>query len=196
MRMNTQVWFAEAIVRLLIVLSVSVSAASATNYTVGEAFGWALEADVQDWCASKSFSVGDNLVFMYKPVMNVLEVNESAYNDCNLDNPISVTGGTLDIVNLDAPGTRYFICGTQGHCSLGMKVRIVVKDRKPKISPRPSPRRSPPPSSNTTNTTPSTPNSPPNDVPPSAPKASPSTAAKIPQKLIISLVSVILVVIN
>ncbi|KAI3909414.1 hypothetical protein MKW92_046829 [Papaver armeniacum] len=87
--MNQQFWVLETAMKFMMVLSVLVYASSATNYTLGRDSGWALTSDVETWSSSYTFSFGDTLVFVYRPVHNVLEVNELAYKDCDLNNPIS-----------------------------------------------------------------------------------------------------------
>lgn len=37
----------------------------------------------------------------------------------------SLSGGN-DVVKLNKPGTRYFACGTAGHCDQGMKLKITT----------------------------------------------------------------------
>ncbi|KAI3889474.1 hypothetical protein MKX03_009335 [Papaver bracteatum] len=119
-----QVW--ETIMKFVMVLSVLVYSASATNYTVGGESGWALNSDMQTWSSEHTFNGGDTLVFVYKPVHSVLEVNEFAYEACILDNPIEIFNRTSTVIKLGSWGTRYFICGTPGHCGLGLKVKILV----------------------------------------------------------------------
>ncbi|KAI3952080.1 hypothetical protein MKW92_042763 [Papaver armeniacum] len=210
MKMNQQVWALETIMKFMIILSVLVYASSATNYTVGGDSGWALTSNVQTWSSSYSFSVGDTLVFVYRPVHNVLEVNESAYEDCNLDNPISITNGNYTTVTLDTSGTRYFICGTRGHCSSGLKAKIVVKStdssgsgdsgtdarRPPSSRSPPSPRQSPPPPSNTPGTPPSGRDFPPSDPNAHGPSGSPSAATKITHKFAVITSVIFLVLIK
>lgn len=36
-----------------------------------------------------------------------------------------MSGGN-DVVKLNKPGTRYFACGTAGHCEQGMKLKITT----------------------------------------------------------------------
>ncbi|RZC85053.1 hypothetical protein C5167_047835 [Papaver somniferum] len=197
--MMNQVWFLGTIMKLMMVLSVLVYASSAAKYTVGGQSGWALDSDVQSWSSSNSFSVGDTLEFMYKPVHSVLEVNKLAYEACDSANPISLTNGNYTSVTLDTPGTRYFICGAQGHCSSGLKVKIVVSSTDPsrsggRRSPRrpptsggspPAPRQSPPPPSNTPGTPPSRgPDFPPSDPTTHGPSGSPSAATKITHQFV------------
>ncbi|KAI3982009.1 hypothetical protein MKX01_018915 [Papaver californicum] len=142
--MNHQVWVSETVMKLMVLLSVFVYASSATpsyphSYLVGGESGWSRDTDWKTWSSSNTFSVGDTIVFVYKPVHNVLEVNESAY--------LYFTTVTHD--NL---GTRYFTCGTEGHCSFGLKVKIVVNSTRrtlPTVRSPPSPLQSPSPPSNT-----------------------------------------------
>lgn len=53
-----------------------------------------------------------------------------------------------DVVKLEKPGTRYFICGTLGHCDQGMKVKIVTVSGNAPSSPGSS---SPPSTSSSPN---------------------------------------------
>lgn len=86
-------------------------------------------------------------VFTYTPVHDVLEVNQLEYTTCHTVNPISVHNSGDTVVPLIEPGTRYFICGRNGHCALGLKFRVdVLPQLDANINsrtPRP-PHRSPP----------------------------------------------------
>ncbi|KAI3862472.1 hypothetical protein MKX03_011560 [Papaver bracteatum] len=147
MKMN-QVWVFETTIKLMILLSVfgyATSAStndtaydtSAANYTVGGSSGWSLDSDVQIWSSSNTFFVGDTLVFLYRPIHNVLEVNELAYNNCVSSNPIGIYDKTWAIITLESTATRYFICGT--HCSKGLKVKIIVSaSTNPHAPPHPA----------------------------------------------------------
>ncbi|KAI3903914.1 hypothetical protein MKW92_047357 [Papaver armeniacum] len=134
MKMN-QVRVFETTIKLMILLSFfgytisastndAGSATYGTNYTVGGSSGWSLDSDVQIWSSTNTFFVGDTLVFLYRPIHNVLEVNEMAYNKCISSNPIGIYNQTWAIITLESTATRYFICGT--HCSKGLKVKIIV----------------------------------------------------------------------
>ncbi|KAI3893391.1 hypothetical protein MKW92_051886 [Papaver armeniacum] len=145
--MNYQVWVLETVLRLMIVLSILVYATFAANYTVGGKSGWSLDSDMQAWSSSKTFKVGDTLVFLYSRIHNVLEVNEFAYDACVSSNPFSIDHGTSAIIKLDTPGTRYFIC--REHCKSGLKIKIVVtstttSNAPPTAPASPTPRYSPP----------------------------------------------------
>ncbi|KAI3885661.1 hypothetical protein MKW92_028664 [Papaver armeniacum] len=138
MKMN-QVWILETVMKLMIMLSVFVYATSATNYTVGGEYGWSLDSDMQAWSSNHTFYVGDTLVFLYKTIHNVLEVNEFAYNACITSSTMGIYDGGSVNITLKNTRTRYFICG--GHCKEGLKVEIVV--RAPTTPPNAPPTAAP-----------------------------------------------------
>ncbi|KAL5066420.1 hypothetical protein RYX36_028157, partial [Vicia faba] len=65
-----------------------------------------------------------NAVFQYPPNHNVVEVTKSDYESCEQTNPIQSSNDGATTIPLTSQGKRYFICGTIGHCSQGMKVEI------------------------------------------------------------------------
>ncbi|XP_039003369.1 blue copper protein-like [Hibiscus syriacus] len=91
-------------------------------YTVGESYGWVVGPNYTAWGFSKSFKVGDYLVFDYSSEYSVDEVFENDYNTCNVDHPISSDKSGSTAFNLVAPGPRYFICGVSDLCKKGMKL--------------------------------------------------------------------------
>ncbi|KAI3893393.1 hypothetical protein MKW92_051888 [Papaver armeniacum] len=166
--MHQQVWILVTAMKFVIISSFCISATSATNYTVGRSYGWSLDSDVQTWSSTHTFHVGDTLVFLYRPVHNVLEVNESAYEACVTSNPISVHDGRSAIITLNSTGKRFFICGR--HCDRGLKVEIVVSSIIEDAPP----------------TAPDSPN----------PSDHKSVATTIAPKFVLSLASIILMIIN
>ncbi|KAL5077904.1 hypothetical protein RYX36_016888 [Vicia faba] len=62
--------------------------------------------------------------FQYPPNHNVVEVTKSDYESCQQTNPIQSSNDGATTIPLTSQGKRYFICGTIGHCSQGMKVEI------------------------------------------------------------------------
>lgn len=65
--------------------------------------------------------------FKYSSLHSVVELaNESAYKSCDITTSVNSMSTGNDVVKLDKPGTRYFACGTPGHCSQGMKVKVTV----------------------------------------------------------------------
>ncbi|GLJ09056.1 hypothetical protein SUGI_0100950 [Cryptomeria japonica] len=111
----------------LLVLCASCHYAEATDYTVGDAQQWGFGANYTTWASSKTFLVGDTLVFIYaNGAHDVLEVQKSAYDSCATSNPTKQYTDGNTRISLTSSGTRYFICGITGHCSGGMKVAVTV----------------------------------------------------------------------
>nr|AFK47720.1 unknown [Medicago truncatula] len=99
--------------------------AMATNHIVGGPIGgWDTNSNLQSWTSSQQFSVGDNLIFQYPPNHDVVEVTKADYDSCQQTNPIQSYNDGATSIPLTSTGKRYFICGTIGHCSQGMKVEI------------------------------------------------------------------------
>ncbi|KAJ4713649.1 Blue copper protein [Melia azedarach] len=177
-------WAVKAIL-LTVLVSIPLRCASATNHSVGGPTGWDLSSNVQAWSATNTFHVGDTLVFTYTPAHSVLEVNQLEYTTCGTINPISVHSSGDTVLHLTQPGTRYFICGREGHCAMGLKFRVDVLPqlaanetrrgggggggRRPPRPPRHSP---PPPTIPDSSPPPSTPDFP--EPTPEAPPPPPS----------------------
>ncbi|CAL9174167.1 unnamed protein product [Musa hybrid cultivar] len=98
------------------------------NYVVGAPTGgWDLRTNYTLWASTKTFYPGDTLTFLYGSSHDVLEVTSVAYGSCGTpSNPISSDKSGNTTVALKAAGTRYFICGTAGHCRSGMKMAVRV----------------------------------------------------------------------
>ena len=56
----------------------------------------------------------------------VAEVSSADYSACSASNSLQSYSDQNTKIALTAPGTRYFICGTVGHCSGGMKLAVKV----------------------------------------------------------------------
>ncbi|KAM0935515.1 putative Phytocyanin domain, cupredoxin [Dioscorea sansibarensis] len=152
----------------LVVFLAVVAPAIAVNYIVGDSGGWSTGVDYTTWVSGKTFNKGDVLEFQYSPLHSVTEVKESDYNSCSTSNAINSYSDSDTKITLTGPGTRYFVCGTAGHCSQGMKLAVTVSD-----STSPSTPSSPGGSSGS----PSTPSSPSNN--PSSPTTTtPATTTK------------------
>ncbi|PWA80039.1 cupredoxin superfamily protein [Artemisia annua] len=118
--------------------------ALAVDHNVGKPNGgWDQSTDLKSWASAQTFIVGDNLVFTYTSLHDVLEVTKDNYDSCTTSNPISTNGASPTTIALTDSGNRYFICGTAGHCDQGMKVEIQTV---PAATPPPT-STSPPPSS-------------------------------------------------
>ncbi|OMO77685.1 Plastocyanin-like protein [Corchorus capsularis] len=98
-------------------------------HQVGDLAGWTIVTpiDYQKWAASKTFRVGDVLVFRYRNLFhNVLRVTHHNFNSCNTSFPNTVYSSGSDYIKLRRPGHFFFICGLPGHCRSGQKVHIEV----------------------------------------------------------------------
>ncbi|KAL0002932.1 hypothetical protein SO802_016713 [Lithocarpus litseifolius] len=135
-----------AMLRALMSLAISsmlINLAMAANYTVGGPNGgWDTSTNIQTWASSQSFLVGDNLIFQYAPSHDVVEVPKADYDSCQARNRIQSYSGGTTTIPLSSPGKRYFICGTIGHCSQGMKLQINTLATS--APPTPSPTIQPP----------------------------------------------------
>ncbi|KAI3728848.1 hypothetical protein L6452_17492 [Arctium lappa] len=176
----------------LVATTMLVGLALAVDHNVGSPNGgWDTSTDLGSWASSETFTVGDNIVFSYTPNHNVLEVSEADFDSCSTSSPISTDALTPTTIALTAAGSRYFICGTPGHCGQGMKVEIktvAASSSAPPTTTTPSP--TPPttttPSSPTppTTTTPSSPTptttTPPSSTPPVSTTSPPSPSSDSP----------------
>ncbi|KAF8108178.1 hypothetical protein N665_0114s0067 [Sinapis alba] len=99
----------------------------AAQHVIGGSEGWEQSVDFDSWSSDKSFKVGDQLVFKYSGLHSVVELgSETAYKSCDLGTPVNSLSSGNDVVKLSKTGTRYFACGTPGHCQSGMKVKVNV----------------------------------------------------------------------
>ncbi|GFP83840.1 mavicyanin [Phtheirospermum japonicum] len=115
-------------------------------HTVGDTAGWTIigTVDYKNWAVTKTFHVGDTIVFNYKRELhNVIRVTHAEYKSCNVSSPISTHNSGNDSITIDTVGHHFFVCGMPGHCEAGQKVDINVP-RGPSVVP--SPLGSPPPS--------------------------------------------------
>lgn len=141
---QSRAWIVIAVAVAMMVLPYNCMAA---NYTVGDAQNWNIGVNYTNWTSDKTFHTGDNLIFVYtSSAHDVLQVNEAAYNSCLTTNALSTYHGGSTTIALNGTGGQYFICGTTGHCALGMKLGITVLAAGNSSTPA-----SPPPPSTTSN---------------------------------------------
>uniref|UniRef100_A0A7C9DGI0 Phytocyanin domain-containing protein n=1 Tax=Opuntia streptacantha TaxID=393608 RepID=A0A7C9DGI0_OPUST len=116
------------LILLMICMGMGVPRSLGEVYRVGDSAGWALGVDYAVWSNSKTFLIGDTLVFEYGSGHRVDEVSERDYKTCRsrAENPINrdIKGSTT--ILLPTPGQRYFICGVIPHCGSGMKLAVNV----------------------------------------------------------------------
>ncbi|MBA0675583.1 hypothetical protein Goari_017120 [Gossypium aridum] len=113
---------------LIIVLPLIAKQVSATQHVVGGSQGWKESVDLNSWASAQTFKVGDQLVFKYSSGLHsVVELgSETAYKNCDLGTSLDSKNTGNDVVKLNKVGTRYFACGTLGHCDQGMKMKITT----------------------------------------------------------------------
>ncbi|OWM69628.1 cucumber peeling cupredoxin-like [Punica granatum] len=126
-----------------------------TVHVVGDDLGWVIPqggaSSYDAWAASKTFVIGDTLVFNFATDHHdVLEVPKASFDSCSSANPIGslITTGPANIT-LSAAGEHYYICTFSQHCSLGQKLSITVSPPGASPSPRAASTPIPPPSNNT-----------------------------------------------
>ncbi|KAJ7977397.1 Mavicyanin [Quillaja saponaria] len=117
----------------------------ATVYKVGDSDGW-IQKDYdyyKDWAWSKTFYVGDTIVFEYKPNEDkVIQVrSHDDFRSCNTSDPKSVFTSGEDSVTMEKPGHHFFV--SDKHCKTGQKVDIRVHHQ---VVPTPAPAPAPSPS--------------------------------------------------
>ncbi|XP_068648164.1 mavicyanin [Aristolochia californica] len=130
---------------VLILLCTAVKISTAEVHKVGESAGWTVGAanlDYKAWAASKTFLVGDTIVFEYnKQFHNVLQVSLADYRSCNVSSPIASHSSGNDSIPVKRRGHYFFLCGVPGHCAGGQKVdiRVVSLVSAPTSAPTSSP---------------------------------------------------------
>ncbi|KAJ0693152.1 putative Blue (type 1) copper binding protein [Helianthus annuus] len=146
------------------------------DHAVGGTGGsWDQVTDLKTWASSETFTVGDNLVFTYTSNHDVLEVSKDDYDSCSITNPVTSNTASPTTIALKDAGSRYFICGTPGHCDQGMKVEI----KTVAASSGPPTTTTPPSSDSPTTTTPPSSVSP---APPVSTKSPPASSGDEPPK--------------
>ncbi|XVF57822.1 hypothetical protein PTKIN_Ptkin07bG0013400 [Pterospermum kingtungense] len=97
-------------------------------HVVGGSQGWDESVDLNSWASGQTFKVGGQLVFKYSSGLHsVVELgSEAAYKNCDLGTVLDSKNTGNDIVKLNKVGSRYFACGTLGHCNQGMKMKVTT----------------------------------------------------------------------
>ncbi|KAJ3705079.1 hypothetical protein LUZ61_008784 [Rhynchospora tenuis] len=113
---------------LVAIAEVATAEKTCSICTVGAPGGsWNLQTNLTRWAESNIFYPGDIILFNYDSSQhNVLEVTKTDFDSCTATNPIAAHTDGSGVINLSAVGTRYFICGFNGHCAAGQKVQINV----------------------------------------------------------------------
>ncbi|GAA0167008.1 hypothetical protein Leryth_020054 [Lithospermum erythrorhizon] len=113
----------------LVVVLVSMQSSSGEIHKVGDSAGWTTigNVDYKQWAATKTFKIGDVIVFQYKPEYhNVMQVTHAEFRACNVSSSISTHTTGNDSITITTPGHHFFLCSVPGHCQAGQKVDINV----------------------------------------------------------------------
>ncbi|KAL8214945.1 hypothetical protein R6Q57_004394 [Mikania cordata] len=100
-----------------------------TLYMVGDDQGWTNigHVDYRKWASTKSFRVGDTIVFSYVKVFHdVARVSYTDFKTCNGTKPYTTFTTGHDSFQIKYPGHYFFICTQPDHCAAGEKVDIRV----------------------------------------------------------------------
>ncbi|XP_065862667.1 early nodulin-like protein 7 [Euphorbia lathyris] len=108
---------------------------SSYEFQVGGHKGWTKpppnDAQIYNhWATQNRFHVGDSLHFKYEND-SVLIVNATAYEKCDVSNPIDTFDDGDTVFKIDRDGLFYFISGHIEHCMAGQKMvlRVMVQPR-------------------------------------------------------------------
>lgn len=110
-------------------------------HTVGDSAGWTTigNVDYKQWAATKTFKLGDTIVFAYnKQFHNVMQVTHADYRSCNVSAPISTHSTGNDSITITNYGHHFYLCAVPGHCQAGQKVDINVQRVSSTLAPTPS----------------------------------------------------------
>ncbi|KAG9146003.1 hypothetical protein Leryth_015650 [Lithospermum erythrorhizon] len=111
------------------ILLVSLHPSNGAIHKVGDSAGWTTigNVDYKQWGSTKSFQIGDVIVFQYSPQFhNVMQVTHAEFRACNASSPISTHTTGNDSITITTPGHHFFLCAVPGHCQAGQKVDINV----------------------------------------------------------------------
>ncbi|XP_038693705.1 mavicyanin-like [Tripterygium wilfordii] len=98
-------------------------------YKVGDSAGWTDQGgvDYKKWASSKTFYVGDIIVFEYdRGHHNVIEASPVRLLSCDISKPRKTYFTGEDYITLYKPGVFSFTCGLPGHCKAGQILTVLV----------------------------------------------------------------------
>ncbi|KAL8543853.1 hypothetical protein ACS0TY_004421 [Phlomoides rotata] len=131
--------FKTLVLTCCIMVALSGAPAFATDYVVGDEWGWRLGFDYAAWAQGKEFFVGDTILFHYAVgAHNVYKVNGTGFQQCSVPPPSEALTSGFDKITLATSGRKWYICGVGKHCVNGMKLVITVSTFSPSPAPTPA----------------------------------------------------------
>ncbi|XP_060673628.1 mavicyanin-like [Ziziphus jujuba] len=112
------------------------------EHVVGDSSGWTnANVNYETWASSRTFAVGDTLLFTYGSNHKVDIVNESDYTACNTSKALSTYDDGNTTIPLTVVGPMYFLCPIANHCSEGQKlaINVVAPNTTTPVTPSPPP---------------------------------------------------------
>jgi len=104
---------------------------SAKDHVVGSDLGWNPDVNYTIWVNKQTFVLFDWISFRYqKEQHNVVQVNQSGYDNCTTDNAIGNWSSGKDFLFLNESKRYYYIDG-RGGCYGGMKITFLVQNPAP-----------------------------------------------------------------
>ncbi|KAI9161677.1 hypothetical protein LWI28_019640 [Acer negundo] len=116
---------------LVAVMALLESATEATQYTVGDGFGWAVPPNnssnfYDDWASNKTFQIGDSVLFNWTGTHTATRVPKEYYDNCTKSGLDFTTPWLL--FTFSENGTQYYLCSISTHGEQGQKVKFVIGD--------------------------------------------------------------------
>ncbi|XP_028753950.1 early nodulin-like protein 1 [Neltuma alba] len=101
------------------------------NFTVGGPLGWIVppagEIVYISWARTKTFRVGDALVFWFiNGTQDVAEVKKEDYEKCETNKSMAVYSSSPVRIVLNTTGEHFYTSTYHDHCALGQKLAINV----------------------------------------------------------------------
>ncbi|XP_051128042.1 mavicyanin-like [Andrographis paniculata] len=115
---------------VLIVMVIKMKIVYGDIYKVGDTAGWTTigNIDYKQWAKTKTFRLGDIIVFEYNPEFhNVMQVTHAQFRSCNASSPIATHTTGNDSITITTRRHHFFLCGVPGHCQAGQKLDINVR---------------------------------------------------------------------
>ncbi|XP_057481381.1 early nodulin-like protein 20 [Actinidia eriantha] len=143
LRKGSLTWWTVAVAVVLVMMLPCAVCQPPQLFKVGGRDGWTKDVNYTEWAIHQRLYVGDWLLFVFdKHTYNVLEVNDTNYNNCNDQNFITnITRGGRDVFNLTQARPYYFL-SSGSYCFQGMKLAIHVEVYVPPPVPVPAPKKS------------------------------------------------------